>query len=136
MKNPLNFISNTWKWNVIVTIGGVLIGVGLADCVSAINKSDLNQIARGLTIFSAGVTILVVMDSTKTQKQTEKVHQDTQLRLEKVEEQMNELMHAQQLTQKQLSEIKELLQQSNSEKLQEKQSAPADSQDENEETPS
>jgi len=136
MKHPLNFIPNTWKWNAIVTIGGILIGVGLADCVSAINKSDLNQIARGLTIFSAGVTILVVMDSSKTQKQTEKVHHDTQLRLEKVEEQLSELMHAQQLTQKQLTEIKELLQTSHSEKLQEKQPAPADSQEANEKTPS
>lgn len=136
MKHPLNLIPNTWKWNAIVTIGGILIGVGLADCVSAINKSDLNQIARGLTIFSAGVTILVVMDSSKTQKQTEKVHHDTQLRLEKVEEQLSELMHAQQLTQKQLTEIKELLQTSHSEKLQEKQSAPAESQEANEKTPS
>lgn len=136
MKHPLNLTPSTWKWNVIVTIGGMLVGAGVADSILAFNTLDLNQIARGLTIFSAGVTILVIMDNTKTQKKTEKVQQETQLRLEKVEERLNEMIQAQQHTEKQLQEIKELLQQSHAEKLQEKQTVSADSLDDNEETPS
>lgn len=65
-----NIIPDKWKWTGIVTIGGILIGAGLADCLFAMNQLDLNQIARGLTIFSAGLTIfsagltiLVIMDN-------------------------------------------------------------------------
>ncbi|MNJ34761.1 hypothetical protein D3C77_294860 [compost metagenome] len=103
-----------WKRNGIVTIGGILIGAGLADCLLAMNQPDLNQIARGLTIFSAGLTILVIMDNSKTQKNTEKIQKETQLRLEKVEEKLNTIHQSQQMTEEQLQEIKELLKKTNS----------------------
>lgn len=108
-------IPDKWKWNGIVTIGGILIGAGLADCLFAINQLDLNQIARGLTIFSAGLTILVVIDNSKTQKDTEKIQKETQLRLEKVEDKLSAIHQFQQMTEKQLHEIKELLHKPNKE---------------------
>ncbi|GAA0135224.1 hypothetical protein YSY43_20640 [Paenibacillus sp. YSY-4.3] len=114
MKQPLNIIPDKWKRNGIVTIGGILIGAGLADCLLAMNQPDLNQIARGLTIFSAGLTILVIMDNSKTQKNTEEIQKETQLRLEKVEEKLNTIHQSQQMTEEQLHEIRELLKQSNS----------------------
>lgn len=113
MKPTTSMISSQWKWNGIVAIGGVLIGAGVADSIFAINRLDLNQIARGLTIFSAGLTILVVMDNSKTQKESELVQKDTQARLEKVENMLNAIHHSQQMTDTQLVEIKELLHKSN-----------------------
>ncbi|TCZ75468.1 hypothetical protein E0485_17205 [Paenibacillus albiflavus] len=86
-----NMIPDKWKWNGIVTIGGILIGAGIADCIFALNQLDLNQLARGLTISSAGLTILVIMDNTKTQRETEKIQKENQHRLERVEEQLNEI---------------------------------------------
>lgn len=109
-----NIIPDKWKWTGIVTIGGILIGAGLADCLFAMNQLDLNQIARGLTIFSAGLTILVIMDNSKTQKNTEKIQQEAQLRLEKVEEQLNAIYQSQQMTEEQVREIKGLLKKTNS----------------------
>lgn len=102
-------IPDKWKWNGIVTIGGILIGAGLADCLFSLNKLDLNQLARGLTIFSAGLTILVVMDNNKTQKDTQIIQQETQLRLERVEDRLNAIHQSQQITENQLQEIKTLL---------------------------
>lgn len=112
MKKSWNLISHKWKWNGIVTIGGILIGAGLADCVLALDQLDINQIARGLTIFSAGLTILVVMDNSKTQKETETIQKETQLRLKKVEDQLQAIHNSQQITEKQLLEIKQLLRKS------------------------
>ncbi|MGG4553834.1 hypothetical protein [Paenibacillus humicus] len=114
MNQPLSIILDKWKRNGIVTIGGILIGAGLADSLIALNQLDLNQIARGLTIFGAGLTILVIMDNSKTQKNTEKIQKETQLRLEKVEEMLNTMHQSQQMTKEQLHEIKELLKPSNS----------------------
>lgn len=113
MKQTLN-IPDKWKRNGIVTIGGILIGAGLADCLFAMDQLDLNQIARGLTIFGAGLTILVIMDNSKTQKNTEKVQKETQLQLEKIEEKLNTMHQSQQMTEEQLQEIKELLKKTNS----------------------
>ena len=115
MKQTFKKIQEKWKWNGIVTIGGLLIGAGFADCLFAINQLDLNQIARGLTIFSAGLTILVVIDNSKTQKDTEKIQKETQLRLEKVEDKLDAIHQFQQMTEKQLHEIKELLHKPNKE---------------------
>lgn len=112
MKKTWNLISHKWKWNGIVTIGGILIGAGLADCVLALDQLDINQIARGLTIFSAGLTILVVMDNSKTQKETEAIQKETQLRLKIVEDQLQAIQKSQQITEKQLLEIKQLLRKS------------------------
>jgi len=114
MKQTLNKILEKWKWNGIVTIGGLLIGAGCADCLFAINQLDLNQIARGLTIFSAGLTILVVIDNSKTQKDTEKVQKATQLRLEKVEDKLAVILQSQQMSEKQFQEIIKLLHRSKS----------------------
>lgn len=110
----IKIIPDKWKWNVIVTIGGILIGAGFADCLFSLNQLDINQLARGLTIFSAGLTILVVMDNNKTQKDTKKIQEETQLRLERVEDQLNAIHQSQQITEKQLQEIKTLLHKSNS----------------------
>ncbi|MEF2246719.1 MULTISPECIES: hypothetical protein [unclassified Paenibacillus] len=114
MKQTLNKIPEKWKWNGILTIGGLLIGAGFADCLFAINQLDLNQIARGLTIFSAGLTILVVIDNSKTQKDSEKVQKATQLRLEKVEDKLNAILQSQQMSEKQFQEIIKLLHRSKS----------------------
>jgi hypothetical protein len=116
MKYLLNIIPDKWKWNGILTIGGLLIGLGIADCLFAFTQTDLNQIARGLTIFGAGLTILVVMDNTKTQRATEKIHKETQLQLTRVEDQLNAFHESQQMTEKQLHEIKNLLQKTYSKK--------------------
>ncbi|NWL86064.1 MULTISPECIES: hypothetical protein [unclassified Paenibacillus] len=102
-------IAEKWKSTGIVTIGGILIGAGLADCLFAMNQLDLNQIARGLTVFSAGLTILVIMDNSKTQKNTEKIQQEAQVQLEKVAEQLQAIHQSQQITEEQVREIKELL---------------------------
>jgi len=109
MKQTASLLSEKWKWNIIATIGGVLLGAGLADCLFALNELDLNQIARGLTIFSAGLTILVVMDNTKTQKISEGIQQENQQRLQSMEIQLQEIQRSQQQTEKQLLELKELL---------------------------
>ncbi|MDR0266949.1 hypothetical protein [Paenibacillus sp.] len=114
MKQTLNGIPDKWKWSGILVIGGLLIGAGVSDCLIAIKHLDLNQIARGLTIFGAGLTILVILDNSKTQKDTEKIQKETILRLEKVEDKLNEIHQSQQLTEEQLREIKELLHKSNS----------------------
>lgn len=113
MKQILKTIPDKWKWNGIVTIGGILVGAGFADCLFALNQADLNQIARGLTIFGAGVTILVIMDNSRTQKNTENIQKETQLRLEKIENKLHAIQQSQQITEKQLHELKELLHQSN-----------------------
>lgn len=109
MKQTASLLSEKWKWNIIATIGGILLGAGLADCLFALNELDLNQIARGLTIFSAGLTILVVMDNTKTQKISEGIQQENQQRLQSMEIQLQDIQRSQQQTEKQLLELKELL---------------------------
>ncbi|RJE83871.1 hypothetical protein D3P07_23960 [Paenibacillus sp. 1011MAR3C5] len=114
MKQTRNIIPDKWKWNGIVTIGGILMGAGLSDCLFALNELDLNQIARGLTIASAGLTILVVMDNSKTQKEAEHIQKDTQLRLEQVEKKLTAIEQSQHMTESQLREIKELLLKANS----------------------
>lgn len=115
MKPSLNFISNKWKSNVILTIGGLLIGAGIADCLFALNQMDLNQIARGLTIFSAGLTIIVVMDNLKTQKNTEGIQNEILITLEKVEETLQHIQTSQKMTAGQFAELKDMLRTSNSE---------------------
>lgn len=65
MQEPLNIMPEQWKRMRILTLGGLLIEAGLADCVIAMKTFDLNQIASGSTIFSAGLTILIVMDNSK-----------------------------------------------------------------------
>ncbi|RJX40260.1 hypothetical protein D3P09_12960 [Paenibacillus pinisoli] len=102
-------ISDKWKRHAIVTIGGVLMGAGIADCLFAMNELDLNQIARGLTIASAGLTILVVIDNSKTQKEAEHIQIESRLRLEQVEKKLTAIEQSQQMTESQLREIKELL---------------------------
>lgn len=121
MKQTTSLLSEKWKWNIIVTIGGVLIGAGLADCLFALNELDLNQIARGLTIFSAGLTILVVMDNTKTQKVSEGIQQENQQKLQSIEEQLQEIQRSQKQTEKQLLELKELLSKSSADQEHSKQ---------------
>src|SRR5690606_28962003 len=101
-----------WILKGIMVLGGVLVGAGVADCLLAIHPVNLDQAARGLTIFSAGLTIVVVVDNTKTQKVTEQVHQETLLRLKNAEEQLEAIYHSQQHTEEQLNEIKKLLQKS------------------------
>ena len=105
MKNTLLNILSKWKHSVIVTIGGLFIGAGFADFLFAINQMDLNQIARALTIFSAGLTILVVMDNAKTQKENAKIQKATQLHLEKIENKLNDIHESQHLTTKQYQEL-------------------------------
>jgi hypothetical protein len=109
MTKNLNTFYEKWKRNGILAIGGILIGAGIADCLFAINQMELNQIARGLTIFSAGLTILVVMDNSKTQKETENVQKSTLLQLEKVTSALNELQQSQKINENQVQEIKKLL---------------------------
>lgn len=96
-----------WVLNTVMIIGGILIGAGVADCVRSFNEVNLDQLARGLTIFSAGVTICVLVDNTKAQKATNKIHQETQLQLKNVEKQLEAILHSQQLTEQQIQEIKE-----------------------------
>ena len=114
MKQTLHIIPDKWKWTGILAIGGLLIGAGFADCLFGIKQLDLNQIARGLTIFSAGLTILVVMDNSKTQKNAEHIQKETQLRLDKLEDKLHAIHQSQHITETQLHEIKELLHQSDS----------------------
>lgn len=107
MKQPLNIISSQWKSTGIFMIGGLLIGAGLADCVIAMKSLDLNQIARGLTIFSAGLTIIVVMDNSKTQKQAEKLQNETQLRMDRIEDKLNTIHQFQQIAYSRFLDLKE-----------------------------
>ncbi len=58
------FKEHKWILNTIMVIGGAFIGAGVADCLMAINQLDLDQIARGLTVFSAGLTVVVLVDNT------------------------------------------------------------------------
>lgn len=109
MKHILDFIPQKWRMSGILAIGGALLGAGLADSIFAMNHVDLNQIARGLTIFSAGLTILVLLDNTKKQQEADSVQKDTQLRLEKIEAQLSAIQQSQQMTEQQLQEIKGLL---------------------------
>lgn len=109
MKQTMSIISDKWKRNTIITIGGILMGAGIADCLFALNELDLNQIARGLTIASAGLTILVVIDNSKTQKEAEHIQIETRLRMEQVEKKLTAIEQSQQMTERQLREIKELL---------------------------
>lgn len=115
MKHIKQIMSEKWKWHSIAIIGGILLGAGVADCILAVNKQDINQIARGLTIFSAGITILVVMDNAKTQRKNENYQKDTHVQLEVLLNKLNELEHELQQTkqhnQRQLDEIKQLLKQ-------------------------
>ncbi|GIP52575.1 MULTISPECIES: hypothetical protein [Paenibacillus] len=96
-----------WVLNTVMIIGGILIGAGVADCLMSLNQLNVDQLARGLTIFSAGVTICVLVDNTKAQKATNKTHQETQIQLKNVEKQLEAILHSQQLTEQQIQEIKE-----------------------------
>ena len=107
MKHTSTF--NKWKWNGIMLIGGLLIGAGVTDCIFATNTLDLNQIARGLTIFSAGLTIIVVLDSNKTQKETEIKQKETQLKLSKLEELLLKIQQTQKISAAQHEEIIKIL---------------------------
>jgi len=88
-------VRSKWKWNSIKLLGGLLVGAGVADCIIATKSMDLNQIARGLTIFSAGLTILVVLDSAITQRQTELKQQEVRQKLEHIEKLLLEIRQAQ-----------------------------------------
>ena len=81
----LTVTQHKWLLNIVMLIGGVLVGIGVTDCIMALNQMNLDQGARGLTIFSAGVTILVLIDNTKTQQVTEQTQQETLQQLRKVE---------------------------------------------------
>jgi len=104
-----NILTKKLKWSAITAIGGLLIGVGVADCIIAMNKVDLNQIARGITIFSAGLTILVIIDNSKTQRATEEIQKNTLQRLEHVENQLQTVQQSQQKLEAQIHEMKEML---------------------------
>ncbi|WP_410771343.1 hypothetical protein [Fontibacillus sp. BL9] len=95
-----------WALNTVMIIGGFLIGAGVADCFMSINQLDIDQLARGLTIFSAGVTICVLVDNTKAQKATKKIHQETQLQLNNIEKQLEAICQSQQVTEKEVQEIR------------------------------
>lgn len=103
------FKEHKWILNTIMVIGGAFIGAGVADCLMAINQLDLDQIARGLTVFSAGLTVVVLVDNTKTQKAAENIQLETQLQLRNIERQLEALSHAQQVTAEQLQEMKNCL---------------------------
>lgn len=105
-KNPNSLKGSWWVLNLVMTVGGILMGTGVADCVLAMNHLDLDQAARGLTIFSAGLTIAVLVDNTKTQKATEQIQQETHLQLKAIEKHLEALCNSQQLTEQQLQEIK------------------------------
>lgn len=104
-----NIIPKVLKWSGITAIGGLLFGVGVADCIFAINKVDLNQIARGITIFNAGLTILVIVDNSKTQRASEEIQKASLQRLAHVENQLNTVQQSQQKLEAQLHEMSEML---------------------------
>ncbi|RCX18608.1 hypothetical protein DFP94_106142 [Fontibacillus phaseoli] len=95
-----------WVLNTVMIIGGFLIGAGVADCVISIKQLDVDQLARGLTIFSAGVTICVLVDNTKAQRATKKIHQETQLQLNNIEKQLEAIQQSQQATEREVQEIR------------------------------
>lgn len=108
------FKEHKWILNTVMVIGGAFIGAGVADCLMAINQLDLDQIARGLTVFSAGLTVVVLVDNTKTQKAAENTQLQTQLQLKNIERQLEALSHAQLVTAEQLQEMKNCLNQKTS----------------------
>jgi len=110
MKPTLVF--DKWKRHGITVLGGLLIGAGVADAILATNAADLDQIARGLTIFSAGLTILVVHDTARTQKKTELRQQEYQLKLSKIEHMLLEMQQSRKMTEAQQQEILRLLRRS------------------------
>ncbi len=103
-----------WVLNTVMIIGGFLVGAGVADCVMSINELDIDQLARGLTIFSAGLTVVVLVDNTKAQKATEKIQQQTQLQLKNIEKQLEAICRSQQLTEMEVQEIRSCLPKRNS----------------------
>lgn len=105
--NLSTFTNQKWVLNLVMIIGGLLIGLGIGDCLNAISPLDLDQAARGLTIFSAGLTITVLVDNTKTQKAAEQIQQETQLQLKNIAQQLDVIYHSQQRTEAQLEEMKE-----------------------------
>lgn len=106
-KSDMNTLTEQkWVLNTVMIIGGILIGAGVADCLMSLNQLNVDQLARGLTIFSAGVTICVLVDNTKAQKAAQKTHLETQLQLKTIEKQLEAIYHAQQLTEKEVQEIR------------------------------
>lgn len=106
-KSDMNTLTEKkWVLNTVMIIGGILIGAGVADCLMSLNQLNVDQLARGLTIFSAGVTICVLVDNTKAQKAAQKTHLETQLQLKNIEKQLEAIYHAQQLTEKEVQEIR------------------------------
>lgn len=106
-KSDMNTLTEKkWVLNTVMIIGGILIGAGVADCLMSLNQLNVDQLARGLTIFSAGVTICVLVDNTKAQKAAQKTHLETQLQLKTIEKQLEAIYHAQQLTEKEVQEIR------------------------------
>lgn len=106
-KSDMNTLTEQkWVLNTVMIIGGILIGAGVADCLLSLNQLNVDQLARGLTIFSAGVTICVLVDNTKAQKAAQKTHLETQLQLKTIEKQLEAIYHAQQLTEKEVQEIR------------------------------
>lgn len=95
-----------WVLNTVMIIGGFLVGAGVADCLMSLNQLDLDQLARGLTIFSAGVTICVLVDNTKAQKATKKIYLETQLQLKNIEEKLEAIYQSQQVTEKEVREMR------------------------------
>jgi hypothetical protein len=57
----------------------------------AVNHLNVDQLARGLTIFSAGLTIIVLVINTKSQRAAEQVQLETQLQLKRIEQQLEEI---------------------------------------------
>ncbi|WP_435923435.1 hypothetical protein [Paenibacillus sp. DYY-L-2] len=95
-----------WALNTVMIIGGFLVGAGVADCLMSLDHLDVDQLARGLTIFSAGVTICVLVDNTKAQKETKKIHLETQLQLKNIEEKLEAIYQSQQVTEREVREMR------------------------------
>jgi len=85
------FTQQKWLLNTVMIIGGFLVGSGVADSLLAVNHLNVDQLARGLTIFSAGLTIIVLVINTKSQRAAEQVQLETQLQLKRIEQQLEEI---------------------------------------------
>lgn len=88
---PSTFTHQKWFLNTVMIIGGFLIGAGVADGLLAVKQLSVDQLARGLTIFSAGLTVVVLVINTKSQRAAEQTQQETQLQLKRIEQQLQEI---------------------------------------------
>jgi len=70
-------------------------------CIFATNAGDLNQTWRSLTSFNAKLTILVMLDSTGTQKKTELWQKEFRMKLAEIKELLLDLQQSQNITEAQ-----------------------------------